>query len=526
MNSHSPASCLSCLSRVGVPDIIEFIKSPCFLGPDDDISPAQVSVLKAIYGLDMTEEEERIFLQLTDGRKARKGGYSEAWIIVGRRSGKTDKILANIACYETFVFGGEDLSDGEEAFFPLVAQNVDGANRARSYIEGKLLKLEDRGWEILDHGSAQSRAITGKEIRTTKGVTIRCFPCTKAAVRGITAIGYGTDESAWWQTEEGGYNADREVYRALRPTVATMGRAAKRVNVTSPYAEEGAVWEAWEKRHMSQALVINAPSWIFNPNLPQDFLDNERMNDLSAYLREYGAQFGKEGGSYLDPNEIDRAIDKSRPLILPYEPGRDYRAALDVAFKGDLYVLAIGWMDAVGVVNFNVWTWKGSKKAPLDGEVIAQEASGYLKQFGIDQLPTDQYSDEQVKKDYAKFGITVNIEADSEALNWEMYKNLKAAMRRGLCCFADDPIIRKDLGSLRRVGGGRVPKICAPQRGGFHDDVSKAASKVLMKLLPSSGNIDLTEVNRKAMPEQKHRTDWREPGEQEEFGGNLMEAIY
>ena len=522
--THSPATCSVCLAREGVPDIIEFIKSPCFLGPDEDISVAQVSVLKAIYGLSMSEEEERVFLQLTDGRKARSGGYSEAWIIVGRRSGKTDKILANCAVFEAFTFDGSSLADGEEAFYPIVAQNVDGANRARSYIEGKLLKLEERGWEILDHGSAQSRAITGKEIRTTMGVTFRCFPCTKAAVRGITAIGAATDESAWWCTEENGCNADREVFRALRPTVATFGRRAKRLNATSPYAEEGAVWDAWEKRHTSQALVINAPSWVFNPNLPQDFLDNERMNDLSAYLREYGAQFGKEGGSYLDPSEIERAIDKSRPLIVPYEPGHDYRAALDVAFKGDLYVLAIGWMDASGIVNFNVWTWKGSKKAPLDGEVIAEEAAGYLKVFGIDQLPTDQYSDEQVKKDYAKFGITVLIEPDSEALNWEMYKNLKAAMRRGLCCFADDPVIRKDLGSLRRVGGGRVPKICAPQRGGFHDDVSKASSKVLMKILPSSGNLDLAEVNRKAMPER--RLDWREQDDKEEFGGNLMEAIY
>ena len=240
------------------PDIIEFIKSPQYLGPDDQISPAQVSVLKAIYGLEMNAEEREAFLSMTEGRKPRAGGYSDVWIIAGRRSGKTDKILANVAAYEIFTFSAELLAAGERAYFPIVAQNLDGADRARGYIEGKLLKLEERGWDILDHGSAQSRAITGKEIRATTGVIAKCFPATKASVRGLTAIGYGTDESAFWQTEEHGYNVDMEVFRALRPTTSTIGRRAKRINVTSPYAEEGAAWDAYQKRGTSRSQIGRA----------------------------------------------------------------------------------------------------------------------------------------------------------------------------------------------------------------------------------------------------------------------------
>lgn len=521
-------TCPVCSKEHATPDIVEFVTSPCYLGPDTDISPAQVAVLKAIYGLQMTAEELEVFLAMTEGRKPRPGGYSEVWLIVGRRSGKTDKVLANIAAYEIFVFDASRLADGEKAYFPIIAQDLEGASRARAYVEGKLQKLEDKKWAILEQGGAQSRAITGKEIRTKTGVTVKCFPASKAAVRGLTAIGYGTDESAFWETKDGAYNPDKEVFRALRPTTVSMGRQAKKISVTSPYAEEGEAWSAYNSRATSRALVIHAPSWIFHPKIDREALDELEFTDPTAYLREYGAQFGKESGTFLSPDEVERAIDKSRPLTIPREVGNEYVGAIDVGFKHDLYALAVGHLDS-GIVVFDcVRWWKGTKKVPLDGAEVARDASEIFKAYGIDRIKADQYSDLSVKKDYGDSGITVDTENATEALNFEEAKNMKSSIRLGRVNLPDDPMIRRDFLSVRRVGGGRYPRIAAPEKMGFHDDIFRACCKVLMDLLPISGGVDLWDVNQRALPGGgiAHPEIRRERNEEQEFHGNIMSEVY
>lgn len=209
-------------------------------------------------------------------------------------------------------------------------------------------------------------------------------------------------------------------------------------------------------------------------------------------------------------------------------PGDNCRGAIDVGFKHDLYVLAIGRMDATILMFDLIVYWQGTKKAPLDGAVVAAEACGHLKDHGIDSIDADQYCDVQVKKDFAaveEWPVVVNIENQSEAADFEKSKNLTAVIRRGLCLFPDDPVVRKDLLSICRLGGGRLPKFAAPQKAGFHDDVFKACALVAIKLLPLSAGVDVTEANRKAMPQRGTR-DWRTPEDEPEFGGGIMDAVY
>src|SRR5262245_50863412 len=121
--------------------IIDMIKDPRFLG-DKTISVPQIAILKAIYGLGLTSEELSAFETMTEGRKPRRGGYTEATLICGIRSGKTDKIAANIALYESLTFDpSAHLAPGEVAYFPVIAQSTDGARTAWNYIEGKVRLL-------------------------------------------------------------------------------------------------------------------------------------------------------------------------------------------------------------------------------------------------------------------------------------------------------------------------------------------------------------------------------------------------
>lgn len=520
-----------------VPDIIEFIKSDEYLGPDDQISIPQVATLKAFYGLAMTGEERDAFLSMTDGRKPRKGGNSEMWVIAGRRSGKTEKILANIAVYEGAMFDPSILSPGETAFFPLVAQDVEGAMRARGYIEGKLQRLEARGLDFLDHGGGQQRAITGKQVRCRKEypedsgeyhpIVFQCFPCTKASVRGLTAIGYGTDESAFWKTDEAAYNPDVEVIRALDGTVATRGLKAKRVNVTSPYGKAGVAWDMLERARAgsTNAIVINVPSWVFNPSIDKAYLEEQRYKDLSAYLREYGAQFGVDGGAFYDPNDVDRAMRSDRPEIIQPREGVEYRAWIDAAFRKDLFAVGIGHREGEEVILDLVHWWQPRKGVPLNDKEIGVELARMFQAYRLDRVKCDSVADVPLQSDLQKYGITLDVKRMTTTENNEMHRNFRAAMKRGIVSLPRKDMIRSDILGIVTLGGKNSNnyRVAAPNRRGFHDDITKVCAAIALDLMPIGSLLDLAAMNQNSRMSDQD-LDPESVDQLDDWSANIMET--
>lgn len=522
--------------RPHVPDIIEFVKSSEYLGPDEQISIPQVATLKALYGLTLTSEERDAFLSMTDGRKPRKGGHSELWVIAGRRSGKTEKILANIAVYEGFLFDPSILSAGEIAYFPLVAQDIEGAMRARGYIEGKLLRLKERGFDFLDDGSAQQRAITGKQVRCKKdgaSIVYQCFPCTRASVRGLTAIGYGTDESAFWKTDEAAYNPDVEVIRALDGTVATRGLKAKRVNVTSPFGKAGVAWDMLEraKSGRTNVIVINVPTWVYHPKIDPAYLEEQRFKDLSAYLREYGAQFGVDGGAFYDPNDVDRAMNRERPEIIQPKEGIEYRAWIDAAFRKDLFAVGIGHREGEDSVVFDlVHWWQPKKGAPLNDKEIAAELGPMFRAYRIDRVKCDSVADVPLQSDLQRFGVTLEVQRMSNGENNEMHRNFRSALKRGLVNLPKHEMIRSDILSVVTLGSKNSNnyRVAAPNRKGFHDDITKVCAAVALDLMPI-GSVDMEALNSGAMSDRDRLFKERGfplPEDPDRLPTNILGAIY
>ena len=80
--------------------IIGFIEDPNLIN-DQSLSVAQKMSLKVIYGESLTDEELKIFKQTTGLKRYREGTErTEATFILGRRSGKSDKLASNIALFE------------------------------------------------------------------------------------------------------------------------------------------------------------------------------------------------------------------------------------------------------------------------------------------------------------------------------------------------------------------------------------------------------------------------------------------
>ena len=336
--------------------IIDAVRDPNIIG--DVLSSAQEAALRAIYGLKLEGEQLALAEQMAARTLQLGAEMSEAAFVCGRRSGKSDKLAANVAIYEAF-FRDHNLSAGETGIVLLLAQNMRQAKVVKGYIEGKI----DRS-PILRRHIVAKRA---QELELDNRITIAIHPASFRSIRGLSVVCCICDEIAFWWTEDNYANPDVEVVRAVRPAMATFPHG-KLLMVSSPYTMSGVLWDVWRKRDESQdTLVWHAPTRLMNPTVPEAFLKREQARDPENYRREYEAEFTEAISSFLPADAIDACVVKGREEVPPQESGCYYVGAVDAAFKGDWFTLAIAHNDRERdiVVVDTLAGWKGTRQEPL-----------------------------------------------------------------------------------------------------------------------------------------------------------------
>lgn len=510
-------------------DIIEFVTGEDYLGIGF-LSPHQLSILKAIYGLPMLREERLAFLELSEGREPDPRGYQDVVMVCGVRSGKS-YMSAAVATFESVRWGPaleELMPAGSRAKTIIIAQNEKGANEVRDYIEGMLTTLEGKGHSVLKETTGQEKAIIGKAIKLCWPVDIVVYPARKASVRGVTGLCFIGDEIAHWECAEGAYNQDEKIMKAVRTRFATLRMLKpRRLLISSPDAEEGVLWKEWQKRDTGRSLVVKAPSWLLYPGLNEPdengkkMLDDEQERDPESFMTEYGAEFAVAGGglAFLTPEIIDRAVVKGIREVPP-KSGMDYAARVDAAFKHDRFSFGVAHterlLDDTSVhMDFSKsWTpppVRGKKKPrPLDFEKIIEEISLVLRAYGLDRVEGDQFADVPIRNEFAKHGIVYIEVPTTQPGKYDDYKNLRGGLRAGLVRLLEDPEMVKDLkGLIRKETNLGRAQVMAPKRSGCYDDAATVAAGLVGKLLPMGGGLDIAALNRDAMPERTRRgLDW------------------
>jgi hypothetical protein len=504
--------------------ISEFIRSPQYLN-DNSLSVPQWAIIKAIYGEPMTPEELACFKAMSGGKEPRKGGYQEASIGAGRRSGKGEKIGSIIAIYEAVTFDREEagVAPGETPYVFVVAQNTAQAMVLRDYIEAKCHLLEKHGWSVLEKTPGQEKPVTLQAIRLENGVVVKAMPCKKAAVRGYTGICVICDEIGHWQTEENAYNADVEVVRALRPTMATI-RRRKFLRISTPFFEAGVLYEDWKNRDRTRTLVLHEiPTEVMNPTISKDFLAQEQLEDPANFQREYLAKWGAATGNFIPAAQVRENIPERGRLMVPYVAAQEYCAWIDVAFKRDLFAAGVGHnqSDMAWIDKLRYWKPISSSR-PLDPEAtIAELVEDVFRPYGIRRVYGDQFCDVMTKEALKKHEIEFVLEATTAESKYEAFKNLKAVLASKKAILPDDEEMIRELTSLiaRRQPGGRWI-VQAPNVKGYYDDVAIVVAGLVMKLLNLRGNPDIVAMNDMAT---RKREKWQRTVREESMAGMLDE---
>jgi hypothetical protein len=448
-------------------DIITALRDPNLFGAlpryrDLTTWRAWLALLRALYGLPMDAADLDLFRRFTGRQSPRPGGYPEAVVITGRQSGKT-QTAGIVACFETVARGKR----GEHVV--MVAQDARSATRALFGYAREVFDLPLLRAEVTRE--------TADTVELASGAALSVYPCRPAAVRGIRASFVVLDELAFMLSGEGN-PVDREMVRAVRPTLATTG--GKLLMISSPYAQSGVVHDLHRQhygREESPVLVWQAAAPDMNPLLPADYLERMRVEDPEAYRSEVLGEFRAGLSSLLDPAALDAVIDAGRRES-PREPHRLYRAHFDASGgRGDAAALAIGHREPGrdGVVVLDAARrWP----APHSPQTVIAEAAAVMCDYGVRRVAVDRYGGQFPVGEFARHGIRAEVATSTTS---EHHLALVPLVNAGRVRLLDLPELRRELAGLeRRAGSGGRDRV--DHRPGAHDDLAAAVSGVVAAL--------------------------------------------
>ena len=214
--------------------------------------------LAALFGLPMTPEQVEFYRQCTGRTEPPQRPLSEAWLICGRRAGKSfvlALIAVFLACFKSY---GQYLGPGERATVLVIAVDRRQARVIFRYVRGLIANTPLLA-PLIERETADT-------LDLSNGVTIEVGTASFRSIRGYTMAAVLCDELAFWPNDNS-TSPDYEILDAVRPGMSTIP-GAMLLCASSPYARKGALWDAfrrWYGKDDPEALVWKAPTRVMNP---------------------------------------------------------------------------------------------------------------------------------------------------------------------------------------------------------------------------------------------------------------------
>jgi hypothetical protein len=374
-------------------NIIQFIEDPNLIN-DQSLSPAQKMALKAVYGLPLAESEMEIFRQTTGLREYFLREWDEASFILGRRSGKSDKLASNIALYEASI-REHNFSKGEIGVVMLVSSELRRQSRILySYILHKL--------QASPFLSKLVSNVTAEEIALTNGVIIQVYPCNVARIRGASLIAFIGDEVAHWKVE--GRDIDVDVLDSARPGLSFP--YSKMIKISSPYMMKGEIYQDFNNyygKSNEDILVFQGSTELFNPGFSRIKLEKLKRRKPLTYQTEFQANFRTDLSAMYGPEIIDKVVNYDRPLELRRIEDFSYKAFVDVAGGGgsDSYAVAIGHLEREKIIIDVI----RARQPKFNPEEVTGQYCQLLGEYSVFSVVGDRYSGDWALNSFQSNGV-------------------------------------------------------------------------------------------------------------------------
>ena len=438
-------------------NIIEAIEDEHLFAPwfkDHRSWTAWFVFLKALFNIRTSNDEFKLFAQHTAREKALEGDIHEAWLIVGRRGGKSfivSLIAVYLACFRDY---SPYLSPGERGHVMILACDRKQARVIMRYITAFFENIPMLS-KLVEHKGKES-------IELTNRINIEVHTTSFRAVRGYTVVAALCDEIAYWRSDESA-NPDSEIITALKPAMATIPNSLL-IGLSSPYAKRGVLYEAYRDRH-ENVLVWQADTLSMNPSVDPKVIQDAYERDPVSAAAEYGAQFRNDFSSYLDHETVEAVVARNLHII-PYSTNYHYRAFTDASGgRRDSWPLVVSHSDENGMVIIDCIV---EHKPPFSPEAVVKNLCKVLKEYHITTVTGDRYAGEFPVELFNKNNIGYQV---SELNRSELYLELLPQITSGRVQLLDHKKMITQLALLERRTA-RSGKDSIDHPTGSHDDIA------------------------------------------------------
>jgi hypothetical protein len=444
---------------------------------------AWISFLKALFALPLDENDLITYQRHSTRHTAPQEPFREAWVVVGRRGGKSlvaAAVAVYLACFRDY---SACLQPGEVGTVALIAADRRQARTLLRYVRGFLdlpmlngmIKRETQdAIELHVNGCVIAIEVHTASFRTTRGYTLLAVIC---------------DEIAFWRNDETTSNADREIVAAVRPGLASIPDSLL-LCISSPYARRGALWSTYSRhfgRDDSNIFVWQADSRSMNPNLPQSVIEQAYEEDPESARAEYGAEFRSDLETFVSPEAVTACTVRGR-LELPPAGRLSYKAFVDPAggSGGDSMTLGIAHEHRREGASKYVVDCIRERHSPFSPDDCVQEFSDVLKSYKISNVIGDRYAGEWPREAFRRHSIEYEPCSESKS---ELYLNVLPLLNSSRVELVDSPRLISQLLNLERktARGGR-DSVDHPPNG--HDDVINSVVGALYAVALKSVGVE------------------------------------
>ena len=515
-------------------DIISFVEAQW--GLNIKLFPVQKFILKAYYGLELDDSNETIIVPdemnsreigkfteqgfmnfLIDTGRTNIREYTpgmprrELVLNCGRRSSKSSiaSFISNYEVYRLEKMGNPQeyfgFPNGQEIAVCTTSTSEETAATLFSIMKNYCLNCSYLKDKVVNRSRDYFTLATEND--TANGadpsIYLICGGARSSSIRGHNNIVVIMDEAAFFPVSGDG-NGDN-LYKALTPSISTFTKVqpdgtrkgeGKIILLSSPYGKSGVFYKKYLEsfEFTDSMLMFNMYTAMVNPTVDGSILKDEKRRNPQMFECEYGAKFSDTVSSWMNEETLDKVTDKT--LVLNPRQGRggvEYYMGIDYAGKKDGAAISIvhkengkivlDYSDVFYGAQSDVW-WDNDKAyeavnrkfadkdiIPLEG--LADEVKRLNSLFPIKYGWFDQFNGYGLAEMLEKRGLTqFEIKSLNAGLNMEMYRLAKELICSELIRIPYSPMLRQEMLSLEENKNGAKTTVEAPQRPGFHDDLT------------------------------------------------------